>query len=161
MSGKAGKTAGEIGYDIQSAFARSTPEGWATLSSHMNADGIEGYHIPAMSVDGLMLVDREALAFEAQGFEKLGFKMVVDVVRPIADDTVIIEMTWSGTMASGPFSFPMPIIFTVMAGKIVRAIEVCDFDTPVGREFWETMGTVGYHGGSAVNKESGVMSPGG
>ena len=160
MANKAGKTAGEIGFEIRDGFAESTVKGWEILASHMNSDGIEGYHIPAMAVDGLMMIDRDALAFEAKGFAQLGFKMVVDQVRPLSDDTVIIEMTWSGRMASGPFSFPMPIIFTVMAGKIVRAIEVCDFDTPIGREFWETMATIGYHGGSAVNMQTGTLSAG-
>ncbi|CAN5302447.1 hypothetical protein BH10PSE13_BH10PSE13_05280 [soil metagenome] len=160
MVGKAGKTAGEVGIEIRDAFAVSTSTGWNVLGSHMNRDGVEGYHIPQLDVDGLLFVDCEALAVEGQAFDKAGIKVTVDVVRPLSDDTVILETTWSGTLPSGDFSFPMPFVFTVMAGKVVRAIEFCDFDTPVGRELWIALGAAGYHGGSSVNLDTGATSPG-
>ena len=161
MSFKAGKTAEEIGYEIQEAFARSTSQGWNTVGEHLSASGVEGYHIPEIEVDGLMIIDREALAREGKAFEKVDISVTVDRVRPIADDTVILETRWTGTVESGDFDLPMAFIFTVMAGKIVRAIETYShFATPVGQEVWEKIATAGYHGGSAVNVDTGALSAG-
>jgi len=161
MSFKAGKTAAEIGTEIQDAFAQSTSQGWNMMGHHLSESGVEGYHIPEIEVDGLMNIDREALAKEGKAFEQVDIKVTVDRVRPISDDTVILETRWTGTVASGDFDLPMAFIFTVMGGKIVRAIETYShFATPVGQEIWEKIATAGYHGGSAVNAETGALSAG-
>lgn len=126
----------DIGHEIQSAYASSMSAGHAAWMSHMGPD-MRVFHVPELPGDGQPLPTAgigDQAGAEVDALAKLNTRINVQSVREAADDLLILETLFTGTLPNGTdFAFPNTLLYTFRDGKIARLVEVAS------QEMWTTL----------------------
>jgi hypothetical protein len=125
-----------IGNRIRDAYASSNGEGTAAWLSY-GAPGLQVFHVPELPGDGTPFDPtqlRDSVDAEAAALEKINCRIDVRTVRQIADDTLVLDAVFTGTLPEGTdFLYSNVLIYTFAGDRIVRLVEVASED------MWQTL----------------------
>jgi ketosteroid isomerase-like protein len=148
----------KIGNQIRDAYASSFAEGLKLFNQLCAPEGYLHVHIPAVShkQDGEWITPGSDYGVQtAAVMGRINLGVVVNNVRQLGDDLLVLETVYSATLADGTnVSFDDVILWTFKNGRIVRQVQVAStamWDT--FRNALQALNAPGYSAGSEYWKD--------